>query len=278
MADEDELEEVVRYYFLKNFECDTILNLLEKYHGIKISKRKLQDRLKRYALSQRTSQDNQIDEQRIRQYILLELDGPGRLLGYRALWRKLQLRYGITTPRSAVQTLLRIHAHRYGSSHSNQRIEAWWAFLHRSWSSWWMDLFKDVVDSGSIDLSNKLHCKCLWFCFSKIIQNELDSVRESWNSHYIRSSRYHTLSGIPDQLYFLPENVNAQDHIKVFNHDDLGEVRNELASHQENENHNDSDEYYLFFEMITGNLNMPEPLTWKDGLELYNRLISIAVG
>ena len=31
-----------------------------------------------------------------------------------------------------------INAHRYGSSHSNQRIEAWWAYLRRSWSSWWM--------------------------------------------------------------------------------------------------------------------------------------------
>eukprot|EP00794_Sanderia_malayensis_P020839 gene20839-22882_t len=189
-------------------------------------------------LMERTSQDNQIDEQRIRQYILLELDGPGRLLGYRALWRKLQLRYGITTPRSTVQTLLR------ELDHEGSRLRQAHPLKRRH----------------------------------KIIQNELDSVRESWNSHYIRSSRYHTLSGIPDQLYFLPENVNAQDHIKVFNHDDLVEVRNELASHQENENHNDSDEYYLYFEMVTGNLNVPEPLTWKDGLELYNRLISIAVG
>ena len=35
MADEDELEELVRYY-------RTILIFLEKFHGVKISKRKLQ--------------------------------------------------------------------------------------------------------------------------------------------------------------------------------------------------------------------------------------------
>ena len=36
--------------------------------------------------------------------------------------------------------------------------------------------FKDMVDGGSLDLSDKLHCECLWFCFSKLIQNELDQV------------------------------------------------------------------------------------------------------
>eukprot|EP00794_Sanderia_malayensis_P012403 gene12403-13687_t len=220
MADEDELEEAVRYYFLKDFEYDTILNFLEKYHGIKISKRKLQDRLKRYGLSRRTSQDNQIDEQRIRQYILLELDGPGRLLGYRALWRKLHLRYRITTPRSIVQTLLREldpegsrlrQAHRLKRRH-NQRIEAWWAFLRRSWSSWWMDFFKDMVDSGSLDLINQLHCKCLWFCFSKTIQNELDSFQ-----HFIvkKNTGARSHPSIKNLVFSNTRNATQKTHTEI---------------------------------------------------------------
>ena len=83
---------------------------------------------------------------------------------------------------------------------------------------------------GSLDLSDRFHCECLWFCFSKLIQNELDQVREHLNSHYIRVSRYHRPSGIPDQLYFMPEGVNAVDHIKAFDSNDLVDVRNELAS------------------------------------------------
>ena len=88
-----------------------------------------------------------------------------------------------------------------------------------------------MVDGGSLDLSDKLHFECLWFCFSKLVQNELDQVREHWNSHYIRVSRYHTPSGIPDQLYFMPGSVNAVDHIKQAYDDSnhLVEVRNELA-------------------------------------------------
>ena len=106
MADEDELEELVRYYFSRNYDYGTILSFLEKFHGVKISKRKLQDRLKSYRLSRRRSQ-HQVDDQLLRQLILQELDGPRLLLGYRALWRKLQLKYSIRTPRSTVQTLLR---------------------------------------------------------------------------------------------------------------------------------------------------------------------------
>ena len=47
-----------------------------------------------------------MDDQLLRQLILQELDGPGRLLGYRALWRKLQLKCNIRTPGSTVHALL----------------------------------------------------------------------------------------------------------------------------------------------------------------------------
>ena len=71
-----------------------------------------------------------------------------------------------------------INAHRYGSSHSNQCIEAWWAYLGDHGAHGELIFSKDMEDGGSLDLSDKLHCECLWFCFSKLIQNELDQVRE----------------------------------------------------------------------------------------------------
>ena len=55
-----------------------------------------------------------------------------------------------------------VNAHRYGSSHTNQRIEAWWAMLRRSWSSWWINFFKDLVATGVLDTSGTLHLECLW--------------------------------------------------------------------------------------------------------------------
>ena len=95
-----------------------------------------------------------------------------------------------------------LKAHRFGSSHSNQRIEAWWAFLRRSWSSWWINFFKDLIHEGKLDTSNKLHLECVWFCFNNLIQNELNRVMEEWNSHYVRKSRFQTVSGIPNNLSY----------------------------------------------------------------------------
>jgi hypothetical protein len=57
-----------------------------------------------------------------------------------------------------------------------------------------------------------LETECLWFSFSTLLQKELDKVLHHWNTHYIRRSRHDTLAGRPDELYYLPENVNAENH------------------------------------------------------------------
>ena len=262
-------EEAIRYYFSRKYEYNTILDFLDKFHDIKMSKWTLLNRLKEYGLTRR---NREMDEATLRQDISRELEGAGNLLGYRAMWRELHFKYGTNVPRSAVEILLRemdpegtrlrqahrlkrrytnpgpnycwhadgydklkpyelpIHgcidgfsrrmiwlklersnndpkvigvlfrdavieaggcptilrtdrgtenvimssaqcflrrngtdslaglkAHRYGSSHSNQRIEAWWAYLRRSWSSWWINFFKDMIDAGNLDASNRMH-------------------------------------------------------------------------------------------------------------------------
>ena len=45
----------------------------------------------------------------------------------------------------------------------------------------------------------------VWFVFSEFIQSEVDEVRAHWNSHYIRKSTFGTVSGQPEELFFLPE-------------------------------------------------------------------------
>ena len=51
----------------------------------------------------------------------------------------------------------------------------------------------------------------LWFCFAKLIQADLDQVKDHWNSHYIRKSHHDTVSGVPDVLFFLPEYSGVTD-------------------------------------------------------------------
>jgi len=54
-------------------------------------------------------------------------------------------------------------AHAYGSSHSNQRIECWWSSFRKSRSIWWINFFKDLIDSEELRTSNLLQgnkCTC----------------------------------------------------------------------------------------------------------------------
>ena len=47
--------------------------------------------------------------------------------------------------------------------------------------------------------------ECVWFVFSDFLQLELDKVKDEWNMHFIRQSRHNTVSGVPDELYYLPQ-------------------------------------------------------------------------
>ena len=379
------MEELIRYYFEKKYKYQTILDCLEKFHNIKISKRTLLNKLKEYGLGRRRYNAN--DDQ-VRNCIQQELDGSGRLLGYRAMWRKLQSHHGIYVRRLTVQTILReldpegsrlrkahrlqrreylnpgpnfcwhadgydklkpfgfpihgcvdgfsrkimwleivktnnnphvigklfldcikeqrgcptvlrtdrgtengimasaqcflrrhhadgrrsVSAHRYGSSHTNQRIEAWWAMLRRSWSSWWINFFKDLVATGVLDTSSTLHLECLWFCFVKVMKRALNAIKESWNTHYVRS-RYYTVHGIPDQLFFLPESVGAENYQKRCDQADIDEIERHINT----ENEDVSDPIYQeYFEYCSAMLGFQEPNTWRDSLAMFQRLIEVA--
>ena len=74
----------------------------------------------------------------------------------------------------------------YSKSVANQRIEAWWSFLRKSNTDWWMRFFKVLSETGHFDNSNVMHVECLWFCFMGLLQEELHNVAETWNLHQIR--------------------------------------------------------------------------------------------
>ena len=64
-------------------------------------------------------------------------------------------------------------------------------------------------DSGTFDDSNTMHVECLHFCFTRLIQSELNNVVKRWNLHRIRpSNNRESPPGKPDVLYYLPEQSN----------------------------------------------------------------------
>ena len=79
--------------------------------------------------------------------------------------------------------------------------------FRKSCSTWWINFFKDLNEQRILDPTSELQTECLWFCFSDLIQQTLDDVKEQWNTHYICRSRFDTVDhkGRPDSLYYLPE-------------------------------------------------------------------------
>ena len=99
----DKEEVLIRYYFQRGFDYSVILLFLEKYHATEISVRTLHNRLHKYGLRRRNANS---DDAEIYQAIQQELDGPGCMRGYRAMWHTLRLDYGIQAPRRKVEGIL----------------------------------------------------------------------------------------------------------------------------------------------------------------------------
>lgn len=182
---------------------------------------------------------------------------------------------------AAIQRFLRMncndvingeHCFLYGKSVSNQRIEAWWSFLRKSYSSWWMNFFKDMRDSGTFDDSDPLQVECLHFCFMHVIQNELNNVAKRWNLHRIHpSNNRESPPGKPDVLYHLPEQSGATNCIINVDMNDLDIAEENYAEQRPAMGCNDSFAELANMVMEDHNYNMP--VNERDAHCLYINLL-----
>ena len=97
-------EELIKSYFLYGFDYQTICMFLEKFHGITISLRTLKRRLAGHRLNKIGSD---ISDASLQVIIEREVNGPSSLKGYRNIWNKLHVTYGIKVPRDKVMEILR---------------------------------------------------------------------------------------------------------------------------------------------------------------------------
>ena len=169
-----------------------------------------------------------------------------------------------------------IRAHRYGSSPSNQRIENWWSHFKRGYSSWIIDFFKQLVHDGKFILGNVFHMECAWFSFSHLIQRELDKTRHEWNTHFIRKSRHDTISGIPDELYFLPERKQYRDEGFAVSYAEINNIllhRDVVSESIAIQNVADNDlEQYFYYVVQVEQLKFP-PTDWEKAKTVFLKII-----
>ena len=160
----------------------------------------------------------------------------------------------------------------YGKSVANQRIEAWWGFLRKSNTDWWMRFFKDLTDMGHFDNCNVIHVECLRFCFMGLIREELHRVAQNWNLHRIRPSNGETPAGRPDILFFLPHELGSADYkVKNANDNDLDVAENLCG----NRHHpfGCSPLFIRLAELVMEDNNLQLPRDAEEAMSLYLELL-----
>ena len=163
-------------------------------------------------------------------------------------------------------------AHVYGTSHSNQRIEAWWSQLRKSLTSYFITFFRDLVDLG-YNAEDPLQKACAWYCFSPILKRDLNDFKHLWNTHNIRFSTASIVSGRPKILYELP-GPNAYNQGFAFNMPEYMQMRNYVNSFQGNDD--EFDIYYQYFDFIMQQRNMEAPDNLDDAKSVFQILTGIA--
>ena len=163
-------------------------------------------------------------------------------------------------------------AHKYVPSTSNQRIECFWSSFRKHLSGWWIDFFNDLHESDILDLSSEIHKEALWFCFADLLEMELERMKDYWNTHRIRKSRYAAVAGSPDVMYFLPEEYGVSDCLYQVSSQKLIEMKSRVEDEQELD---PIWEEYFQYVMERNGLMLPESV--HDAGTLFQTLLSHAI-
>ena len=156
---------------------------------------------------------------------------------------------------------------------SNQRIEAWWSSLRKSETDWWIKFFKALRDLGQFSDANPLQVDCIRFCFSPLIQAELNRVARHWNLHKVRpSSNNESPPGRPDVLLFLPQLINTADYKTPASSDEI-EIATEMCSTNGDETVQCCEEFLDLAELIMEDEGLNHPSTSDEALVLYRKLV-----
>ena len=168
---------------------------------------------------------------------------------------------------------------RYGyRSTANQRIECFWSQLRRMTLHYWINFFKDIRDRGLFDNSNGVHIECLRFCFSRLIQAELDKAVDLWNNHTIRRQRNaEGPSGIPSLMFEIPETFGSADKLQplLFDEYEINEVEDRHC--QQYPQYGCCDQFVDILEEVVGGdiTDFSMPTTADEALTLYTTILDI---
>ena len=130
-----------------------------------------------------------------------------------------------------------------------------------------------MVAYGILELGNFLHMECLWFCFEPVLSRD---IKLHWNTHCTRHTRnYATVSGIPDVMFFLPQQLGAVDCKHMVSMQKIEEMEHHLPAHYDLESET-SETYREYFNYVIENESLYLPNNAAKAFELYQKLIGFA--
>ena len=127
---------------------------------------------------------------------------------------------------------------------------------------------------------------CLKFAFMKIIQADLDRMKNTWNNHRIRHNKVHT-NGIPDYLYYLPQHRGKyfvlQLHDYIFGSLGLSDHSSDCDSADLNvcwqyaweKPQSNTTQFKTLAEILIAEENLQVPSNAEEALTLYFNLINL---
>ena len=83
--------------------------------------------------------------------------------------------------------------------------------------------FQELVDLELLNTDDPVALDCLHYCFMGIIREELNSVKEDWNTHIIFRSPKSGPTGRPSCMYYLPHLYDKQDCVQRINKEEIEE-------------------------------------------------------
>ena len=126
---------------------------------------------------------------------------------------------------------------------------------------------------GIIDLTSELCKECLWYCFAGVLQQDLNILKEHWNTHHIRKSRHNTVAGRPDSLFYLPECHGGTPNLLLeVSQQEIDYVSDHIVQVSY------ANEYQEYFDYAIRMLKLFGcfPNNWKEAYALYCKLMDIA--
>ncbi|XP_022805671.1 uncharacterized protein LOC111342816 [Stylophora pistillata] len=165
-------------------------------------------------------------------------------------------------------------SHKYVSSSKNQRIECQWSHYRKQRLSWWIDFFNDLHESDILDLTSDLQKEAIWFCFADLLQTDLNKVKEYWNSHRIRKSKHAIVSGVPDMMYFLPEDFGHTDCLVSISPHKFTEIENRFEGFDVEDDECNS-VFHEYFQHVIDNNGLSNPTSIHEAGVLLRSLLSL---